>query len=243
MSIPQVNTNVVAEFIESFLLPKKLHPAHKGLSAAQREVLTRKPAVKPSFTVGKMDRPTILICSHASRDLRCGIMGPLLQEEFARQLANVGIHAPVPSDSSTREIREDNMKQRRDTKAGVGNNSKQRPLKANVGLISHVGGHVWAGNVIVYLPPFWHHTAQHILEQSQDGQPPSLDELEALAGCGVWYGRVEPKHVEGIVKETVLHGRVIRDLFRGGVTQDGQVLRLPLERAKIKPRNRTMMPD
>ena len=41
--------------------------------------------------------------------------------------------------------------------------------------------------------------------------------IEGVAGTGIWYGRVEPKHVEGIVKETVFGGRVIKELYRGGV--------------------------
>lgn len=73
----------------------------------------------------------------------------------------------------------------------------------NIGCISHVGGHAWAGNVIVYFPS---------------------DVAHGLAGMGVWYGRVEPRHVEGIVKETVLGGRVIEELFRGGIGRDGRRL-------------------
>ena len=36
-----------------------------------------------------------------------------------------------------------------------------------------------------------------------------------LAGKGVWYGRVEPRHVWGIVEETVKGGRVVEELLRG----------------------------
>ena len=80
------------------------------------------------------------------------------------------------------------------------------PNHANIASISHVGGHKYAGNVIVYLPP--EHTNN------------------PLAGKGIWYGRVEPKHVEGIVEETILGGRVIIDHFRGGIDENGDVLRL-----------------
>ena len=69
-----------------------------------------------------------------------------------------------------------------------------------VGLVSHIGGHAWAGNVMVYLP------SNHRLE---DGR------LSPLAGKGIWYGRVEPRHVEGIVNETIQKGRVIEQLLRG----------------------------
>ena len=36
-----------------------------------------------------------------------------------------------------------------------------------------------------------------------------------LAGKGVWYGRVEPRHVWGIVEETVRGGKVVEELCRG----------------------------
>lgn len=77
---------------------------------------------------------------------------------------------------------------------------------ARVGLISHIGGHKFAGNVIVYIPP------------SFTANP--------LRGKGIWYGRVEPANVEGIVQKTVVEGKVIKELFRGGVGQDGEILRL-----------------
>ena len=82
---------------------------------------------------------------------------------------------------------------------------------ARVGLISHIGGHKFAGNLILYVPP---------RTKTVNGQP------HALAGCGIWYGRVEPKHVEGIIQETILGGKIIEDLFRGGIRQGGEILRL-----------------
>ncbi|MCJ1401422.1 hypothetical protein MMC11_004635 [Xylographa trunciseda] len=76
---------------------------------------------------------------------------------------------------------------------------------AQVALVSHIGGHKFAGNVIVYLPPGFR----------VDG------EVAPLAGQGVWYGRVEPSHVEGIVAETVGRGRVVRELVRGWTEWEG----------------------
>lgn len=39
--------------------------------------------------------------------------------------------------------------------------------------------------------------------------------MSPLAGKGIWYGRVEPERVGEVVRETVLGGRVIGELFRG----------------------------
>ncbi|EUC48990.1 hypothetical protein COCMIDRAFT_85869 [Bipolaris oryzae ATCC 44560] len=79
----------------------------------------------------------------------------------------------------------------------------RRGLDAHVGLISHIGGHKYAGNVIMYVPP-------------------SIKGNNELGGAGVWYGRVGPEHVEGLVEETFVKGRVVTELLRGGVMQDGR---------------------
>lgn len=146
----------------------------------------------------------VLICGHAGRDLRCGVMGPLLQREFEQKLAAAGIeisttspaaasdHAPTTT-STTQEAHQE-----------------CRQPRARVGLISHIGGHRFAGNVIIYVPP-----------AMMAGQT-----KHALAGMGIWYGRVEPRHVEGIVAETVLGGSIIRDLSRGGIDGQRRMLRL-----------------
>lgn len=78
----------------------------------------------------------------------------------------------------------------------------RRGIHAEVAQISHIGGHKYAGNVIVYLPP------------GMEGN--------GLGGSGIWYGRVGPEQVEGVVEETVVGGRVVGELLRGGVMQGGR---------------------
>jgi hypothetical protein len=78
---------------------------------------------------------------------------------------------------------------------------QRRGIDADVAQISHIGGHKFAGNVIIYLPP------------SLEGN--------ALKGTGIWYGRVGPEHVEGLIEETVVKGRVIVEFLRGGITMEG----------------------
>jgi leucyl-tRNA synthetase len=78
---------------------------------------------------------------------------------------------------------------------------ERKGIDGDVGLISHIGGHKYAGNVIMYVPP------------SMSGN--------ALKGAGVWYGRIGPEQVEGVVEETFVKGRVVVDLLRGGVMQGG----------------------
>ena len=56
-------------------------------------------------------------------------------------------------------------------------------------LISHIGGHKFAGNVIVH----------------------------KQEGMAVWYGRVDPCHCEAIVESTIERGEVLKELYRGSM--------------------------
>lgn len=177
------------------MLPDRLHPAHDGLSPDQRDLLTRKPEFQSQLRgVRDVKDVMILICGHGGRDERCGVYGPLLRDEFRKVLPGKGVEV---LESPVRVEREAATTEQKQT--------------ARVGLVSHVGGHKFAGNVIVYVPP----GARTI----EGGENP-------LEGCGIWYGRVEPRHVEGIVEETVMRGKVIEELFRGGINRRGEILRI-----------------
>ncbi|GJJ69793.1 hypothetical protein EMPS_02141 [Entomortierella parvispora] len=56
-------------------------------------------------------------------------------------------------------------------------------------LVSHIGGHKFAGNVIVH----------------------------KQEGMAVWYGRVDPCHCEAIVESTIERGEVLKELYRGSM--------------------------
>lgn len=114
-------------------------------------------------------KPVVMICSHGTRDNRCGVLGPLLRDEFVAKAQRL---TDCPE----------------------------------VQLISHIGGHVFAGNVIIYIP--------------------DTDSSHNLSGKVIWYGRVEPKHVEGILEETVEKGNIIEELYRGGLTESGNPIKL-----------------
>lgn len=174
----------------------------QGLSEALASVYLLSPetakqyaAVKALFDLitREVSEVVILICGHGARDQRCGVMGPLLRTEFCRQLADRGVDT---SGSAGEEFLFE------DSDDGI--------VRARVGLVSHIGGHAFAGNVIIYVPPSFTVKGRR----------------SPLAGKGIWYGRVEPRHVEGIIEETIFKGRVIADLFRGGIEQGGNILRL-----------------
>lgn len=196
--LPRVSFDSVEALVRGYLQPDKLHPMYDNLSPLHRDKLLRKPAYRELlWGVRDVTEVVVLICGHGGRDVRCGMYGPLLREAFEERLPERGI-----------EVLRGPVEAEVEAEGGEGTG---RGYAARVGLISHIGGHKFAGNVIVYLPPGL---------RTEDGQ------AHPLAGHGIWYGRVEPSHVEGIVGETILKGRVIEELFRGGIKQSGEMLRL-----------------
>lgn len=175
-------------FIKAFVLPNKLHKSYDTFSPEQRELLLRHPEGHRDFPQARdVNEILVLICGHGGRDERCGTLGPLLRDEFEEKLERQNIKVMKEAPDRIEE-----------QQAGM--------PTARVGTISHIGGHKWAGNVIIYIPPsFTNHP---------------------LAGKGIWYGRVGPEHVEGIVSQTIIDGKVTKDLFRGGIDRSGEIIRL-----------------
>jgi len=188
--LPRVSFDSVQALAKGYLLPERLHSAHDGLSPIHRDRLTRKEAY------------------------RCGVMGPLLRDEFEGCLEREGVsvlRGPVEVDLTGEARRLEAAPGGDGAGEEDGGAAAQTTTTARVALISHIGGHKFAGNVIVYVPPG---------QRLEDGS------AHPLAGYGIWYGRVEPRHVEGLVRETVLRGRVVEDMFRGGIDAQRRILRL-----------------
>ncbi|KAI0100060.1 Sucraseferredoxin-like protein [Nemania sp. FL0031] len=198
--LPRVSFDSVQALVKGYLLPEKLHPMNDGLPQIHKDRLLRKEAYRHMLHgVHDVDDVLVLICGHGGRDMRCGVMGPVLQTEFERQLPQAGVevlHGPLIDESVSAPAL-----------SGTGEQTRT----ARVGLISHIGGHKFAGNIIIYLPPTFKNTA---------GNP------HPLAGHGIWYGRIEPKHVEGVIQETIIQGNVVVDHFRGAIKQNGEILRV-----------------
>lgn len=236
--LPRVSFDSVDALAKGYLLPARLHPAHDGcLSPVHRDRLTRHPAYRRLLwgVRDRVDDVLVLVCGHGGRDARCGLVGPVLRATFEHQLARVGIEplqgpVAIPEEElaaataaawSSRSSRSSPEDEKRTLDAigaapdssGSSVSTSRRRRTARVGLISHIGGHKFAGNVIVYLPPS--------LRATPDGIAP-----HPLAGYGVWYGRVEPRHVEGLVVETILRGNVVADHFRGAINSNRDIIRL-----------------
>jgi hypothetical protein len=97
----------------------------------------------------------VFVCVHKNRDERCGFVGPLLVNEFKKQLASTDLDVQVHG-------------------------------------ISHVGGHKFAGNVLIYLPGDKGYTA-------------------------TWYGRVTQCRVADVINQTLINRRIISELLRGTI--------------------------
>jgi hypothetical protein len=189
----QLQDSAVETFLKSYILPSRLHQSHDSLTTDQQNILKREPSLQKQFPGARpINEILVLICGHGGRDERCGKLGPLLRNEFEEKLQrqNIALLHDAPVANAV------------EAKSEV---DGYVPT-ARVGLISHIGGHKFAGNVIIYIPP--------------------LFTSNSLAGKGIWYGRVGAEHVEGIVATTILDGKVIKDMFRGGIDQSGEILRL-----------------
>ena len=132
-------------------------------------------------------RYLILLCSQKTRDARCGQSAPILRREFERHLRPLGLY---------RDFRD------------------QRPGGVGIYFISHVGGHRYSANVMVYRRSY--ETADANGTYSHRGE--GVHGLWGEASQCIWLARVRPADCENIVRYTVLQGKVVKpeSQLRGG---------------------------
>ena len=82
------------------------------------------------------------------------------------------------------------------------------PRRALILMVSHIGGHKFAGNVIVRSVSLVRLRVCRLTQVLQIYKP---------QGVSVWYGRVTPHHCEAIVRDTIVGGKVLPPLLRGGL--------------------------
>lgn len=109
-------------------------------------------------------RTLIMVCGHGRKDRRCGTVGPMLQTALT-----------------------DAIKQGRSACWEQGQEDGALDDTA-VTLVSHLGGHAFAGNMVIY---------------THQGHR------------AIWYGRVTPCHCVDVVQQTLRQNRVLLDLVRG----------------------------
>jgi len=172
-------------------IPKSLPvPLPEGTPAVLKELTTR-PCPH---------RALILLCSQKTRDARCGQSAPLLRKELQRHLQPLGLYRDLDD---------------------------ERPGGVGIYFISHVGGHKYSANMMIYRRPDafgLDNVERGKLPEGETVTPKKVtageEEKEEVVGAGqcIWLARVKPEDCEGIVKFTVLQGKVIKpkQQLRGG---------------------------
>ncbi|KAK7446877.1 hypothetical protein CaCOL14_000178 [Colletotrichum acutatum] len=140
----------------------------------------------------------ILLCSQKTRDARCGQSAPLLRKELERHLRPLGLFRDMDD---------------------------ERPGGVGIYFISHVGGHKYSANVMVYRRPdaFGLDEVERVKEGGElvpkARTAAALPETEDVgaAQC-IWLARIKPEDCENLVKYTVLQGKVVKPetQLRGG---------------------------
>ncbi|KAF5098824.1 hypothetical protein D0Z00_001883 [Geotrichum galactomycetum] len=117
------------------------------------------PADSIAKVIASNDLAYVLLCSHRTRDKRCAVTANILKKKFDSELQGLDLYRD-PSDD--------------------------RPGGVKVLCISHVGGHKYAANVIIY----------------------------TKSGQAIWLARVRPDHVRKIIQHCILKGEVFPELLR-----------------------------
>ncbi|ROV91899.1 hypothetical protein VPNG_09765 [Cytospora leucostoma] len=152
----------------------------------------------------------ILLCSQGTRDARCGQSAPLLRKELERHLRPLGLYRDLDD---------------------------ERPGGVGIYFISHVGGHKYSANVMIYRRPDafgldgdgvkdgeGEGEAAETSSSSTTKKPvkkdPTLEGGEGHLGAAqcIWLARVKPEDIEGLVRYEVLRGKVRKpeSQLRGG---------------------------
>jgi hypothetical protein len=197
--IDHVTPALVPDLIKYFVNPSvtTTTPLHPPVPAQNGEAET-KPVDISSLTPLR-SRPSphaavILLCSQRTRDARCGQSAPLLKREFERHLRTHGLYRDA---------------------------NDERPGGVGVYFISHVGGHKYSANVIVYRRrdfEWYKKKNSNTTEENKTGR----EVQDEGAAQGIWLARVRPEECESIVKFTVLQGKVVKpkEQLRGGFDRE-----------------------
>ncbi|KAL6827781.1 Sucrase/ferredoxin-like domain-containing protein [Trichoderma camerunense] len=143
----------------------------------------------------------VLMCSQKTRDARCGQSAPLLRKELERHLRPLGLY---------RDLHD------------------ERPGGVGIYFISHVGGHKYSANVMVYrrpnafgkddepLPEGVEEAAE--AKEEKNGEEEEKEKSDVGAAQCIWLARVRPEDCENLVRYTVLKGKVVKPerQLRGG---------------------------
>lgn len=139
----------------------------------------------------------ILLCSQRTRDARCGQSAPLLRKELERHLRPLGLFRDLDD---------------------------ERPGGVGIYFISHVGGHKYSANMMIYrrLDAFGLDNVERAKVpgdiRPSPASPAGHEGAEDGAAQCIWLARIRPEDCENIIKYTVLQGKVVKPerQLRGG---------------------------
>ncbi|KAL4808327.1 Sucrase/ferredoxin-like-domain-containing protein [Aspergillus unguis] len=196
--IDHVTPKLVPDLIKNFVDPALTSttpltgvPAPAGAENPEAGTMTEEQVMSSLKSRPCPHAAVILLCSQKTRDARCGQSAPLLRREFDRHLRPLGLHRDLDD---------------------------ERPGGVGIYFISHVGGHKYAANVIVYRRRDfdWYKAAE-----SQADPVTEAGKDEGASQC-IWLARVRPEDCENIVRYTVLQGKVVKPgtQLRGGFDRE-----------------------
>jgi len=179
------------ELISDHLSPRILHPQ----------------SAKPDSELASYILPyhaTIHICSHKKRDRRCHVTTDPIIAALTHAIEEMGDTWHVDTRGDEESLFESYRIKPNDSEESIISRKKELIAQSrnadddadkHVGIfkVSHVGGHKFAGQVIIWLPN----------------------------GTSIWYGRVTTQDCKVIVEETLKRGRIVADLMRGGTNVAG----------------------
>ncbi|CAN0875152.1 Altered inheritance of mitochondria protein 32 [Linum grandiflorum] len=138
---------------------------HFDVDTFVEEVLVKDGEWLPG-TPEKLHGSYVFVCSHSSRDRRCGVCGPVIISRFKEEVEVRGLQA-----------------------------------KVSVSACSHIGGHKYAGNIIIF--------------------------GASVSGgiSGHWYGYVSPDDVPILLEQHICRGEIVDSLWRGqmGLSEEDQI--------------------
>lgn len=144
-------------------------------------------------------RAVILICSHKRRDNRCHVTAPHLIASLTEAIEALGHDWHVDTSGNDAHFFEEVAAQsafNHDQQLRRLTEKTDSSVDKHIGIfkVSHIGGHKFSAQMLLWLPN----------------------------GVCVWYARVRPRDAPVIVQTTIVQGKVISDLLRGGTSLAGR---------------------
>ena len=202
--------------LEPFTLPKSVPEktattatTQNGDDTAQHQSNQLDPSLPPPMTSRPCPHQVlVLLCSQKTRDARCGQSAPLIRKELERHLRPLGLYRDLDD---------------------------ERPGGVGIYFISHVGGHKYSANMMVYRRPDAFGIDAVERAKAEGAVLPEVKKKEENGGekegdvgaaqC-IWLARVKPEDCENIVRFTILQGKVVKpeSQLRGGFDREKGLL-------------------